>query len=472
MLDPKPSMETNPSPKTLSTSTEQTPPLASVKENEIEDTTQAPISVDETKDQDKVAYRRNQLYRKKRGRLRENIELILVAVCIAIVLRLFIIEAYMIPTESMYPNLRIGDYLLVNKFMYGIRIPVVNIKLPGFTEPKSGDIVVFQVPSYTSPGPWRELLNLITFGLAGTDNIRNLAKNYIKRCIGQPGDLIRIAQDGLVERGSIETDYTLTLMLQTPTGVVNQIYPEAVLDKAKRLGRGGLARKIYEEEGIYGLENFVLRENNKEPGRYNYYDWFIEHNLKNDYVIQQASVVSSSFSLQSWVGMIYVAQAGDQVQLVRNPSPIKTAQSYSPFPNSKQPKWTVRFITKEGHPIENISMQHFHHFYLPQPRARYRNASKLESTVIPDSVYNEMVTFLDENDNSDATMQKKYTYTFQNDYYLMLGDNRDNSSDSRFWGLLREDYIIGKPIAKYFPFDDRFGKIQLDPENYNVEKNE
>jgi len=114
--------------------------------------------------------------RKKKGILREYAEAIIFAIVVASILRIFVVQAFRIPTGSMEDTLLVGDFLLVNKFIYGVRtpdkIPILNIhipwvRLPGFKKPERGDIVVFKYP-------------------------RNPDQDYIKRCVGLPGDTIEI----------------------------------------------------------------------------------------------------------------------------------------------------------------------------------------------------------------------------------------------------------------------------------------
>ncbi|MEO7251661.1 MAG: signal peptidase I, partial [Arenimonas sp.] len=86
-----------------------------------------------------------------------------------LVLRSFLAEPFRIPSESMMPNLLVGDFILVNKFDYGLRLPVANKKFMAIGEPRRGDVVVFRYPGRVPGDPD-----------AGTD--------YIKRIIGLPGD--------------------------------------------------------------------------------------------------------------------------------------------------------------------------------------------------------------------------------------------------------------------------------------------
>ena len=97
-------------------------------------------------------------------------------------LRSFIAEPFRIPSGSMMPNLLIGDFILVNKFNYGIRLPVINKKIIEVGEPKRGDVFVFRYPGVGENDP-----------TAGTD--------YIKRVIGLPGDTITVEENRVSVNG-------------------------------------------------------------------------------------------------------------------------------------------------------------------------------------------------------------------------------------------------------------------------------
>lgn len=100
---------------------------------------------------------------------REWIEPFLIAAVIALIIRQFGVEAFKIPSGSMIPTLTIGDHLLVNKFVYGPRIPFTDKRIFSWQTPQRGDIIVFKFPE-------------------------DEKKNYIKRVIGVPGDKIQISR--------------------------------------------------------------------------------------------------------------------------------------------------------------------------------------------------------------------------------------------------------------------------------------
>ncbi|MCP4107708.1 MAG: signal peptidase I [Desulfobacteraceae bacterium] len=99
--------------------------------------------------------------------LRENIEAILVAIVLAMFIRTFVVQAFKIPSGSMKQTLQIGDHILVNKFIYGVKLPFIQKTIIPYKNPKHNDIVVFKFPK--DPG-----------------------KDFIKRVIGVGGDVVEI----------------------------------------------------------------------------------------------------------------------------------------------------------------------------------------------------------------------------------------------------------------------------------------
>ena len=103
----------------------------------------------------------------RKSTMREYAESITVAVLIAFVLRAFVVEAFKIPTGSMIPTLEVGDHIFVNKFIYGLRVPLTNWWLAQWGSPKRGDVIVFKFPQDPS-------------------------KDYIKRVVAVAGDTVRV----------------------------------------------------------------------------------------------------------------------------------------------------------------------------------------------------------------------------------------------------------------------------------------
>ena len=119
----------------------------------------------------------------KKGALRENIEAILVAIVIALFIRTFVVQAFKIPSGSMKQTLQIGDHILVNKFIYGVKVPYLHETIIPLKKPRRGDIIVFKYP--VDPH-----------------------KDFIKRVIGIPGDEIEIRDKKLyVNQKRVNRDY-------------------------------------------------------------------------------------------------------------------------------------------------------------------------------------------------------------------------------------------------------------------------
>jgi len=104
---------------------------------------------------------------KKKSAVREWVESIVIAFILAMFIRTFFIQAFKIPTGSMRPTLLEGDAILVNKFIYGPKIPFTDLRLPGFRQPKRGDVIVFIYPE-------------------------NPKKDFIKRLVAKEGETVEI----------------------------------------------------------------------------------------------------------------------------------------------------------------------------------------------------------------------------------------------------------------------------------------
>jgi signal peptidase I len=119
----------------------------------------------------------------------EQATTILLAVFVALSIRAFVIEPYRIPSGSMFPTLLIGDHLFVNKFVYGIKIPFTDIRLPGLRDPERGDVVVFTV---AKRGPQ-------TFPADRRPDLPR--EEFVKRIVGLPGDRIEVRADVVFVNG-------------------------------------------------------------------------------------------------------------------------------------------------------------------------------------------------------------------------------------------------------------------------------
>jgi signal peptidase I len=123
--------------------------------------------------------------KKNKSTFREYAETLVIAILLALAIRTFVVQAFKIPSGSMIPTLDIGDHILVNKFIYGVRLPFTDTVLIPLKTPERGDIIVFRFP-------------------------KDESKDFIKRVVGVPGDTIEVKNKDLYLNGQKQDEpYTL-----------------------------------------------------------------------------------------------------------------------------------------------------------------------------------------------------------------------------------------------------------------------
>jgi signal peptidase I len=121
---------------------------------------------------------------KPKSKPREYFELIVSSVLLALLIRAFVVQAFRIPSGSMEDTLLVGDFLLVNKFLYGARIPFTDVRLPAIRQPRRGDIIVFR-----SPNP-----------------VRGKPRDLIKRCVAVAGDVVEVRKNRVYVNGELQEE--------------------------------------------------------------------------------------------------------------------------------------------------------------------------------------------------------------------------------------------------------------------------
>lgn len=263
--------------------------------------------------------------KKKNFSLKRFLFLVTLAAVLAFFSKVFIAEAYRIPTSSMESTLFAGDYVIVNKLFYGPKTPDVipftdiripSIKFPMISDIERNDVLIFEYP------------NIIK------DELSEENSNYVKRCVGLPGDTLSIINRKVHINGK-------------------------VLDEPSTL------HFTRSKSKFFGVPNSSIFPHDSEWNEDNYGPILIPR--------KDLTIKLSPRNISRWIDLII-------------------------FENDKS------------------------HFEIS-------NGKILQDGVEIDS------------------------YTFKNNYYFFLGDNRDESYDSRFWGFVPEQNIIGRPMIIYWSLD-------------------
>lgn len=437
----------------------------------------------------------------KKSIFKEWGDAILFAVVAASAIRTYVFEPYKIPTGSMEKTLLVGDHLFVDKFVYGARLPmtpfsypivhnsfapILNVKsylefqtipytrLPGFRFVERNDVVVFNFPAGDTaindprmPNGlightyeqilWDEAFLIcmregkdVNYFEANFNKYVNAARkqfiekekvysrlvdetdqkkgytkihglltrpvdkreNYIKRCVGLPGDLIEVKNKELYVNGA--------LAFQAPNMQYNYSYLTHTHPYAMR-------RDFTDFEANFYLNTFKVNTN--EMGIDDSFNLTIPltkelfNNLKNTYPELAPYIKQKGFYKNALVDK-------------------KSVDYYHIFPNNPQYDWTE----------DNFGP-------LQIPKAG--DVVELNHKTLP--IYRRIITAyeghtLEEKADGIYIDGKKITqYTIQQNYYWMMGDNRNNSADSRFWGFVPEDHIVGHASFIWLSIDQSKG---------------
>jgi len=382
------------------------------------------------------------------------------AIIAATIVHTYFIQPFIIPTGSLEKSLLIGDFLFVSKFHYGARLPTTAIampmvhdtipllktrsylkkpqipflRIPGFQKIKRNDIVVFNWPADTV----RQFFVKET----GVKKPIDKKSNYVKRCVGMPGDTLEIYNSEILinNKKSKMPEWAriqFTYNIYKKEGVSSRKLKEFGVDdftrkfKINNITQNSLDKLIPYIMGTQGnsINNFSVITGNKG----------LPIKLISDLGLEVKELIGNSKIINTTIDQVNTLKKSNNFDsITRNINEIKTYnESY--FPNRITFNWNQDnfgpiIIPKKGGKIilDNKT---------------YPLYKKIIEEYENNSVIRKSNEFIINNKKVDH-------YYFKQNYYWMMGDNRHKSEDSRYWGFVPEDHIMGKPIFIWMSIDN------------------
>lgn len=376
------------------------------------------------------------------GVVMDWVEAIVFAVVMVTIIKQFIFGMYVIPTSSMEGSLLVGDYLYVSKLRYGPQVPNTPLSFPlvhnvmpfsatkksysegiqwdyhrlkGFADVKLGDVVVFNFPAGDTVVMERQsesYYDILRYyqrqhgSKMGRERLYSdytvvshpvdKRENYVKRCVGLPGDSLEIVHSVLKVNGELfeESEFQqFNYYIQTDGRQINQ-------DTIRDMG-------IAQDDLLYDTSNSI---------------YLLPLNQKNHDRVEQMANVLRVVRVENTQPDIYVFPQDERFDWNRD--------NYGPI-----------WIPHKGATVE-LTVDN-----LPLYRTIIENYERHRVEVQGDKVY------------IDGKLVSEYT--FEMDYYFMMGDNRDNSADSRYWGFVPEDHVVGKASFVWMSTDKDRGSFPM-----------
>lgn len=330
--------------------------------------------------------------KKKKGPVREWLDALVFAVVVMLIVRGLFVDLFRIPTPSMEDNLLVGDFLFVSKVHYGVRtphsigIPFTSIhipglelnsrRLPGFSEVKRGDAVVFNWP-------------------ADGDKPADRKQHYIKRFIGMPGETLELRNGVTYINGQALPEIPRLLHYHVVYGK----------DPAVMLSATNLRNLGAKDVRPFGAPGIVLVNGTDE-------------------VLAQIAALP------------YV----DRVERYRQPQPEPPTSPAALYPA------TAGYTPQDYGPV-----------LIPKAGETVAFTPENLPYLLPALQRYEGVRVEQQGDVVLIDGQPATSYTFRQDYFFAMGDNRDDSQDSRFWGFVPMDHVVGKAFLVYFAWNPSKG---------------
>ena len=365
----------------------------------------------------------------------EWLDALIFALVAATFIRMFFIEAYTIPTGSMEKTLLVGDYLFVSKVAYGPRVPETPVSFPlvhnvmpitggesyseiiktdyrrlkGFSNVKRDDIVVFGFPhgdTVLKALPQDDYYQLVrmndnnreyTQKMYGPVIVRPNDKkdNYVKRCVAVAGDTLSVVNGNVVVNGVPQPEFEGLQSTYT-------VYTNGSAINPKILKEIGLTpQEVYFDPSLPGYPDMTLTKSELAKVK----DLAVVAEIRENIDVYPPDYPDSPILLFPFT---------ENFEWTRD--------NYGPI-------WVPAKGATVGLTLENLPLYQ-----------RIISAYEKNSLEVKDGeIY--------------INGEKSDSYTFKQDYYFMMGDNRHHSLDSRYWGFVPEDHIVGKPAMLWFSTD-------------------
>ncbi|CAM3849324.1 signal peptidase I [Flavobacterium cucumis] len=384
------------------------------------------------------------------------------AIVVATLVHTYFIQPFVIPTSSLEKSLLIGDFLFVSKFHYGARTPMTPIaapmvhdsiplvgtlsylpkpqipyfRFPKFQEIKNNDIVVFNWPSDT-------LDNMYNPSNIRVNKPIDKKTNYVKRCVGIAGDSLQI-KDGIVfingkelilpERAKPQYLYKIKLKANSAEEIITEY-------------------DIRESSSVFEIKNEIWdKPQIKEELTKNYaFQEFSRDSLKSYVLGNIDQDLYRKLELNYSLSFFYGNLTFDKYEKLKEDARVASIERKinqeaedGIFPDFKD----GRIATTNKWNSDN-----FGPIYIPKAGATV----KLDRKSLP--FYKKIISEYEGNDlkvNGNEIRingQIATSYTFKQNYYWMMGDNRHNSLDARYYGYTPENHIVGKPVFIWMSWD-------------------
>jgi signal peptidase I len=395
---------------------------------------------------------------KKRHIAKEWGEAGIFAIVAATLIRTFFFEAFVIPSSSMEGTLLVGDYLFVSKMSYGAKVPSVPLtvpfthntlpltettpsyldwielpylRLPGFGKVERNDIVVFNFPEgdtvYVAnrAGSYYGYLRTKAFANRySTDDARkdlipdsivvnpvDKEDNYVKRCVGVAGDRIEIRNRVLYVNGAIamRPEHLQFSYEVDGNNLTQELFDNAGIEVTGPKTEGYKARILASEKQMQALSSNFTKVRVCIDSLEDY---------RRKYALFQTGAVTNE-TFDAWYEMTNLFPHAPSIYQW-------TKDNYGPLVIPK--KGMTVHLSKDSLPFWERAIRVYEGNTLEEKDGKFI-----------------------------INGQPATTYTFKQDYYWMMGDNRHNSLDSRYWGYVPADHIVGKPVFVWMSKGDKSG---------------